>query len=107
MDLIAAIHSKTARVGVIGLGYVGLPLVRTFAEAGFAVIGFDVDPEKVRKLSAGQSYIGHIPAEEIRKLLSHGRFQATTDFTRLREVDAIIACVPTPLTDTRDPDLGA
>jgi len=94
---------KEAKVGVIGLGYVGLPLVLRFCEEGFRVLGFDVDPTKVERLNRGESYIRHIPEEKLRTSLP--RFQATTDMARLREADAIIICVPTPLTERRDPDL--
>ena len=98
------ILSAEAVVGVIGLGYVGLPLVREFSAAGFRVFGFDIDPKKVERLKAGESYIRHIPSELISKLVSGGRFQPTADFDRLAEVDAIIICVPTPLTAHREPD---
>jgi UDP-N-acetyl-D-glucosamine dehydrogenase len=95
---------KTARVGIIGLGYVGLPLARAFAAKGFAVLGLDVDPAKVAKLRRGESYIGHITDETIRDMREH-QFDATSDFSRLAEADAIIICVPTPLTEAREPDL--
>jgi UDP-N-acetyl-D-glucosamine dehydrogenase len=98
------IARKTARVGIIGLGYVGLPLARAFAAKGFAVLGFDVDPAKVGKLQRGESYIGHINADAIREMRER-RFEATSDFARLAEADAIIICVPTPLTSAREPDL--
>jgi UDP-N-acetyl-D-glucosamine dehydrogenase len=107
MTLLDAIRNKTARVGVIGLGYVGLPLVQAFTRSGFRVTGFDIDAEKIRSLAAGQSYIGHIPASQIGELLARGLFEPTTDFAKLREVDAIIVCVPTPLTESREPDLSA
>ncbi|HEX8200558.1 MAG TPA: nucleotide sugar dehydrogenase [Isosphaeraceae bacterium] len=103
-DLLPKIHARTARVGIIGLGYVGLPLARAFTEQGFAVLGFDVDPVKVAKLQEGESYIGHLPAEVIGAMRRRG-FEATGDFGRLDEPDAIIICVPTPLTEARDPDL--
>ncbi len=102
--LLSKIESGTVRVGIIGLGYVGLPLARAFAERGIAVLGFDVDPVKVAKLEEGQSYIGHIPDSTIRRIREQ-RFEATTSFTRLDEPDVIIVCVPTPLTDAREPDL--
>jgi UDP-N-acetyl-D-glucosamine dehydrogenase len=98
------INRKTARVGIIGLGYVGLPLARAFAAKGFPVLGFDVDPAKVAKLQRGESYIGHITADAIREMRER-RFEATSDFARLAEADAIIICVPTPLTSAREPDL--
>ncbi|HID09993.1 MAG TPA: nucleotide sugar dehydrogenase [Candidatus Latescibacteria bacterium] len=96
-------REKGAKVGVIGLGYVGLPLVLRFCEEGFRVLGFDVDPTKVERLNRGESYIGHIPDERLRKFKA--RSQATTDMDRLGEADAILICVPTPLTERREPDL--
>jgi len=102
--LLTRIESATARVGVIGLGYVGLPLARAFSDRGIAVLGFDVDPSKVANLERGKSYIGHIPDATIRLMREQG-FEATLDFHRLVETDVIIICVPTPLTDSRDPDL--
>jgi len=102
--LLSRIESASVRVGIIGLGYVGLPLARAFAEKGIAVLGFDVDPLKVAKLQSGQSYIGHIPATTIRQMREHG-FEATSSFDRLDEPDVIIICVPTPLTEAREPDL--
>src|SRR5271157_5511426 len=96
----------TLRVGIIGCGYVGLPLALRFAEAGHRVIGFDTDPEKISKLNAGKSYIEHIPQPKIQQFVNSRHFSATSDFTRLREVDAIIICVPTPLDERRDPDLS-
>ncbi|MBP3960482.1 nucleotide sugar dehydrogenase [Gemmata sp. G18] len=98
------IESRAAVVGIIGLGYVGLPLARGFATKGFPVLGFDVDPVKVEKLARGESYIGHIDAATI-KQMRQNKFDATTDFARLKEADAVIICVPTPLTDAREPDL--
>ena len=102
-----AIVDRTARVGVIGLGYVGLPLMELFAAAGFRVVGFDIDPAKVQTLMQGGSYIGHIAPGRVRALLDAGRFEATADFARLPDVDAILICVPTPLGEHREPDLGA
>src|SRR5881397_2192887 len=102
-DLIAKIQAHEARVGIVGLGYVGLPLVLRFGEEHFPVLGFDVDPVKVRKLQAGESYIRHIPAERLRMLIKEKQFEATTDFQRLAEADCIIICVPTPLTPKKDP----
>jgi UDP-N-acetyl-D-glucosamine dehydrogenase len=103
-DLSARIRDKRATIGIIGLGYVGLPLARVFTETGFRVVGFDVDAAKVAKLQRGESYIGHIPADVVRAMRERG-FAATDDFGRLHEPDTIIICVPTPLTDARDPDL--
>ena len=105
-DLRRAIDARTACVGVVGLGYVGLPLVRTFVAAGFRVLGFDVDAAKVDQLRRGESYIGHIPGEWIAECLAAGRFEPTADMARLSEVDTILICVPTPLTESRDPDLS-
>jgi UDP-N-acetyl-D-glucosamine dehydrogenase len=92
-------------VGIIGLGYVGLPLARAFAAAGVRVIGFDVDSTKVTKLNDGQSYIKQIPHSTITEMRERG-FSATDDFSRLKEPDAILICVPTPLTESREPDLA-
>ncbi len=94
------------RVGIIGCGYVGLPLGLRFAEAGHRVTGFDTDPVKVEKLNRGQSYIQHIPQNKIQQFVQSKHFGATTDFSRLAEVDAIIICVPTPLDQRREPDLS-
>ncbi|RJO67915.1 MAG: nucleotide sugar dehydrogenase [Myxococcales bacterium] len=100
------IEEKTATVGVIGLGYVGLPLVLEFNRAGFHVLGFDLDPKKVEKLGRGETYIRHISNEKLQALAAGGRFEATSDFKRLREPDALIICVPTPLNVNREPDLS-
>src|SRR5262245_2032198 len=98
------IRTASAKVGIIGLGYVGLPLGRALTAGGFKVLGFDVDPVKIQRLKKGESYIGHISAAAIREMQSRG-FEPTDDFTRLKEPDVIIVCVPTPLTETREPDL--
>jgi UDP-N-acetyl-D-glucosamine dehydrogenase len=100
-----AIQTKTAKVGVIGLGYVGLPLIRAFIAGGYRTMGFDVDQKKVDHLLAGRSYIKHIPAEWIAKYVADGHFVPTADMKRLAEPDALLICVPTPLNDSRDPDL--
>lgn len=105
-QLRAKIQSHQATVGIIGLGYVGLPLGLAFVEKGFSVIGFDVDSGKVSKLNAGKSYIQHIESARVRAAVSEGRFRASADFTLLASCDAAIVCVPTPLTETRDPDLS-
>lgn len=94
------------KIGIIGCGYVGLPLALNFAAKGHSVVGFDTDPQKVEKLNRGESYIKHIPAAEISKHVSNKHFSATTDFARLREMDAVLICVPTPLDERRDPDLS-
>jgi UDP-N-acetyl-D-glucosamine dehydrogenase len=100
------IASKQARIGVIGLGYVGLPLVRAFTAAGFRCLGFDVDQAKVDKLRAGISYIKHIDSAAIAQLIRENRFEPTADMSRLGEADCVIICVPTPLNESRDPDLS-
>jgi UDP-N-acetyl-D-glucosamine dehydrogenase len=102
----ARIRERAARVCVVGLGYVGLPLAETFAGGGYRVVGFDIDPDKVRKLHDGQSYIGHISSTRIAELVDTGRFEATCDAAKFAEVDAIVICVPTPLTEAREPDLS-
>jgi UDP-N-acetyl-D-glucosamine dehydrogenase len=104
-ELVGKIRDKKAVIGVIGLGYVGLPLVREFTRGGMPVLGFDVDPQKVEALMAGRSYIEHIPSEEVKEMVDTGRFEATIDFERLREPDCILICVPTPLTKMREPDM--
>jgi UDP-N-acetyl-D-glucosamine dehydrogenase len=104
--LVARLASRTAKVGVIGLGYVGLPLLSAIASRGFDGIGFDIDRQKVEALERGEPYIKHIAAENLVRLLREGRCSATCDFGRLPEVDVIIICVPTPLTRQREPDLG-
>jgi len=104
--LLARFRARQAKIGIIGLGYVGLPLIRAVAEKGFDALGFDIDPAKIAVLNAGGSYIRHIPAEAIAALREAGKFSATDDFSRLAEVDAILLCLPTPLTRQREPDLG-
>jgi UDP-N-acetyl-D-glucosamine dehydrogenase len=103
--LIARFQARQVRIGVVGLGYVGLPLVRAVAEHGFTTLGFDVDPAKIDILNGGGSYIRHIAGETIAKLRNTGRFEATADFSRIAEADALLLCVPTPLTRQREPDL--
>lgn len=99
-------QSRAATIGVVGLGYVGMPLALAALEAGFCVVGFDIDPAKTESLAAGTSYLAHIPDKEISRPVEEGRLRATTDFSLIRQVDAIIICVPTPLTAQREPDLG-
>jgi len=105
-SLIDKIKKKQAVVGVIGLGYVGLPLVMEFCRNGFQVIGFDIDPEKTQILNKGESYILHIPSNEVKEILDSGLLEATTDFARACEPDAILICVPPPLSDDMEPDLS-
>ncbi|MBN1589427.1 MAG: nucleotide sugar dehydrogenase [Pirellulales bacterium] len=99
------IADKSAIIGIIGLGYVGLPLVRAFVGAGFKTMGFDVDQSKVDKLVAGQSYIEHIASEWIAQCVEQNHFEPTADMKRLAEADVLLICVPTPLSESRDPDL--
>ena len=99
-------HCKGIKIAIIGCGYVGLPLALRFADVGQRVTGFDLDQSKIDKLNAGQSYIQHIPAEKIKTHVDARRFDATSDFTRLREMDAVLICVPTPLDERREPDLS-
>jgi len=106
MELIEKISNKSAKIGVIGLGYVGLPLAIEFARAGFQVTGFDIDPEKARTLKAGKSYISYIPSDKIVKLVDNGSLVPTADFSLLTAVDCIIICVPTPLSRNKEPDLS-
>jgi UDP-N-acetyl-D-glucosamine dehydrogenase len=101
----ARIARRDYTIGVIGLGYVGLPLVLRFGEVGFRVMGFDIDAAKVKQLNDGASYIEHVPGPRVQALVASHRFAATSDLSRLGEPDAIVICVPTPLTRHRDPDL--
>jgi UDP-N-acetyl-D-glucosamine dehydrogenase len=103
-ELLSRIQSRSARVAVIGQGYVGLPLALVFCEAGFPVVGFDVDPAKVEALRRGESFIQHISPERVARAAKSGMYQATTDFDGLAECDAIVICVPTPLGAHREPD---
>lgn len=97
---------KNLKIGIIGCGYVGLPLALRFADTGHSVLGFDLDQEKVDKLTSGESYIKHIPREQISRHVAAHHFSATTDFTRLCDMDAVLICVPTPLDERQDPDLS-
>lgn len=103
--LLRSIQDKSCTVGIIGLGYVGLPLIDAYIKAGFSAIGFDVDQKKVDSLLAGTSYIAHIEHATIASWLEQKRFDATIDMSRLCEADVVLICVPTPLSDSRDPDL--
>lgn len=105
-DLMGRIEKRTARVGVVGLGYVGLPLALTFGERGFPVLGFDVDQDKIDRLAEGESYLRHIASTRIREVRNDERFDATVEFDRLTDCDAILLCVPTPLNAAREPDLS-
>ena len=105
-ELLKKIDQRGAVVGVVGLGYVGLPLGLVFVEAGFRVLGFDIDPKKVTALSRGETYIKHIDRERIARAVNAGQLEATTEFDRAGEADALIICVPTPLNRHREPDLS-
>ncbi len=103
--LIDLIKNQKANIGVIGLGYVGLPLVIEFGRAGFSVTGFDIDKNKVEQLTAGKSYIRHLSGEIISELVSSGKFLATTEFAKVSQMDCLLICVPTPLTKNREPEM--
>ena len=105
-ELISLITNKQAHIGVIGLGYVGLPLLVEFASKGFQSTGFEVDQTKADKINAGTSYIGDVASQKLKEVVDAGRLRATTDFDHLRECDAIIICVPTPLRKTKEPDVS-
>ncbi|HEY0364910.1 MAG TPA: nucleotide sugar dehydrogenase [Pyrinomonadaceae bacterium] len=105
-DLISLITNKKAHVGVIGLGYVGLPLLVEFTSHGFQGTGFEVDEGKAKKINAGTSYIGDVPSRKLKEVVDAKRLRATTDFSHLSECDAIIICVPTPLRKTKEPDVS-
>lgn len=104
--LLALFTGRKARIGIIGLGYVGLPLACAACDAGFAVTGFDIDRSKIEKLEAGQSYIGNIHNDRVAKFVKGGAFLPTADFSRLAQADAVIMCVPTPLNKNREPDMS-
>ena len=104
-ELLSKISRKEAVIGIFGLGYVGLPLLLRYSSMGFKVLGFDIDQDKVNSLNRGQSYIKHIPGQRVHAAMEAG-FQATTDFARVGEADALILCVPTPLNQHREPDLS-
>jgi UDP-N-acetyl-D-glucosamine dehydrogenase len=105
-DFVRRIETRQATIGIVGLGYVGLPLAIAYADGGFNTVGFDIDVEKTKHINSGQSYIKHIAAETIARGVQAGRLAATTDFSQISEVDAIIMCVPTPLDEHFEPDLS-
>jgi UDP-N-acetyl-D-glucosamine dehydrogenase len=105
-DLVSTFESRQALIGIVGLGYVGMPLALTAAKAGFRVLGFDINEPRVAQINRGESFITYIPAELLSDALKNTRFEATADFARLDEPDAILICVPTPLTRHREPDLS-
>jgi len=104
-NLLSKITTRDATIGVVGLGYVGLPLAIAFADKGFAVLGFDVDERKVDAIGRGESYIKHLDGGRLESVVSAGKLTATTDFARLAEPDAVLICVPTPLTPQREPEM--
>ena len=106
MSLKARIENKEAHIGVIGLGYVGLPLAVEFAKAGFPVTGIDVDESKVAGINAGENYIPDIADDTLQTLVSSGNLRATTDMNNIADLDAVAICVPTPLSKVGDPDIS-
>src|SRR5688572_3131211 len=106
MSLSSKIESNAATVGVIGLGYVGLPLLHAFHKAGFPVVGFDVDQRKIDALQRGENYLKHLGQSMVKDMIAGGRFDVTADVKRLGECDVIISCVPTPLGKHLEPDLS-
>ena len=104
--LLNSLRDHSARIGILGLGYVGLPLASAFGEAGFQITGVDPDPRKVNSVNNGESYVQDVPSAQIAKLLKLGRLSATTDFSALQNCDAVSICVPTPLRKTGDPDMS-
>ncbi|HCX30321.1 MAG TPA: UDP-N-acetyl-D-glucosamine dehydrogenase, partial [Blastocatellia bacterium] len=105
-QIIALIKDKRAHVGVVGLGYVGLPLLAEFARSGFEATGFEVDANKAAQINSGKSYIGDITSSRVKELVDSKLLRATTDFDDLQECDAVIICVPTPLRKTKEPDVS-
>src|SRR5713226_5438208 len=105
-SLLDRIQLREAKIGIVGLGYVGLPLGMTFAEAGFGVTGFEVDARKVQSIQKGESYIKHIPNDALEALSTSGKLRATTDYSKASGMDCLIICVPTPLTRAREPDVS-
>ncbi len=105
-QLLKKIETSKAVIGIVGLGYVGLPLAREFTSGGMKVLGFDVDEKKTKALLAGRSYIEHIPSKIVKNMVKSGLFDATTDFRQLRKADCILICVPTPLTKMHEPDMS-
>jgi UDP-N-acetyl-D-glucosamine dehydrogenase len=105
-ELLKKLESKQATIGIVGLGYVGLPLMLRYVEVGFNVLGFDIDTKKIEQLNNGESFIKHISSGSIKNAVDHGMFRATNDFSRATEADALLICVPTPLNQYREPDLS-
>ncbi|EGJ49371.1 nucleotide sugar dehydrogenase [Desulfocurvibacter africanus] len=105
-QLLQKLQDKSSRIGIVGLGYVGLPLAKLYLQNGFPVYGFDIDEKKITALKEGRSYIEHVDAKQFQSASAQGKFVATTDYSRASEVDALILCVPTPLNEHREPDLS-
>jgi len=105
-ELLSKIIERRAVIGIIGLGYVGLPLAVEFSRGGFSTIGFEVDQSRIENINGGNSYIPDVPTEMVRSLVEHKKLSATSDFSKLRDVDAVIICVPTPLRKTKEPDIS-
>src|SRR4051794_40403744 len=105
-ELRRRIDTRAARVGVVGLGYVGLPLAVELARAGFETVGIDLDPRKVAAVNAGESYIPDVPTSDVRALVGDGKLCATSDYRAIADLDTVNICVPTPLRKTKDPDMS-
>src|SRR6185295_5398453 len=105
-NLLKKIERREARVGIVGLGYVGLPLAVELAKVGFTVTGIDLDDRKIRAINSGQSYIPDVPTKDVETLTRSGKLSATTDFSIVKTLDTINICVPTPLRKTKDPDMS-
>jgi len=105
-SLLTKIETREAVVGIVGLGYVGLPLAMAFVDAGFRVLGFDINPEVVQGLERGESHVGDVSSRLVDTAVKTGFLDLTTDFARLKDADAVVICVPTPLSKTEDPDLS-
>ena len=105
-NLLNQIIDRNARIAILGMGYVGLPLAVVFAEAGFTITGIDPDRRKVETIQRGESHIQDVPGEQVARLVAAGKLHATSDFSVLKDADAVSVCVPTPLRKTGDPDLS-
>ena len=106
LNLLNCLRNKEGKIGIIGMGYVGLPLAIAYAEKGFKVLGIDIDKSKVEKINNSKSYINHIPSEKLKNLVYLKSLQATNNFSEVTNLDAIILCLPTPLNKYREPDLS-
>ena len=104
-ELIDKVAARRAKVGVVGLGYVGLPLSMAFGEAGFSVLGLDIDARKVESIGRGECYFRHLDGAPLSRLVESGRLEASLDFSRAAQLDCVVICVPTPLTRQREPDM--